>query len=189
MAMERSTVLSRPKSHAGRRRIVTVPSALTSRSGIGGFRSHPRRSGGGCKPDVPPRAHTTLQKPISRSLSWTIFVRLRIHAGLPPVMGATTAIRRATQNTVIRFQTTEESRVECVLPCRHERMRAGHLHPHSRSTKAPASSNQRGPSHAFGPRTQAAPLPVVGLIHNRASATAASLNITITVTTTVKRAT
>jgi hypothetical protein len=59
MTMERSTVLSRPKSHAGRRRIVTVLYALASRSGIGGFHSHPRRSGGGCKPDVPPRADST----------------------------------------------------------------------------------------------------------------------------------
>lgn len=79
--------------------------------------------------------------------------------------------------------------MEYVLPCRQERMRAEHPHPHSRSTKAPTSSNQRGPSHAFGPRAQAAPLPVVRLIHNRGSATAAPLNITITVTITVKQAT
>ena len=105
MAMECSAVLGRPKSHAERRRIVTVPHALTPRRRIGGIHFHPRRSGGGCKPDVPPRAHTTLQSP-------TLFVGPRFHSRRP------TAIRRATQHTVIRFQTTEESRVECVMPCR-----------------------------------------------------------------------
>jgi len=208
MAMGRSTVLGRLKSHPERRQITTVPYALTMRSGIGGFHFHPRRSGGGCKPDVPPRAHTTLQNPISRSLSWTLFVGPRAHAGPPPVMGASysrrpiaapsfcaittavTAIRRATQNAIIRFQTTEESRVECVLSCRRKWWRAGPVHPHCRATRAPASSNQQMPSHALSsPRAQVAAPPVVRLIHNKGPAAAASLKILITVTTMIKRVT
>ncbi|EJT68331.1 hypothetical protein GGTG_14089 [Gaeumannomyces tritici R3-111a-1] len=39
--------------------------------------------------------------------------------------------------------------------------------PHCRTTRAPASSNRRMPSHAFSPRAHAAPPPVVGLIYNR----------------------
>ncbi len=180
MAMGRSRVLGRPKSHPGRRQITTVPYALTMRSGIGGFHFHPGRSGGGRKPDVPPRAHTTLQNPISRRLSWTLFVGPGVHAGPPPVMGvsysrrpiaapsfygittAVTAIRRATQNAIIRFQTTAESRVECVLSCRRKWWRAGPVHPHCRATRAPTSSNQQMPSHAFSPRAQAA-APASGL--------------------------
>jgi hypothetical protein len=126
IAMECSAVLGRPKSHAERRRIVTVPYALTSRSGIGGIHFHPRRSGGDRKPDVPPRADTTLQNP-------TLFVGPRVHSGRPIAASSfcamATAIRRATQHTVIRFQTTEESRVEFVQLCRRKWWRAGRPFP------------------------------------------------------------
>ena len=47
-----------------------------------GRQQHTRRSGGGCKPDVPPRAHTTLQNPISRSLSWTRIVGPRVSSNM-----------------------------------------------------------------------------------------------------------
>lgn len=103
---------------------------------------------------------------------------------------AVTAIRRATQNAIIRFQMPEESRVECVMSCRRKWWRAGPVHPHCRATRAPASSNQEMPSHAFSsPRAQAAAPPVVRLIYNKGPAAAASLKILITVTTMIKRVT
>lgn len=80
-------------------------------------------------------------------------------------------------NSKLEADTTLPMR--CVLPGRHKWWRAGHAYLHCRTTRAPASSNQRVPSHAFRPRTQAVPPPVLGLIHNRGSAAAASLNIVI----------
>jgi hypothetical protein len=138
IAIECSAVLGRPKSHAERRRLVTVLYALTSRRRIGGIHFHPRRSGGGCKPDVPPRAHTTLQNP-------TLFVAPRVYSRRPiaAFCAMATAIRRATQHTILRFQTTEESRVEFVLPCHRKWWRAGHLFPRCQATRALASSNRR----------------------------------------------
>lgn len=75
----------------------------------------------------------------------------------------------------------------CVLSCRRKGWRARHVHPHNRATRAPASSNRQMLSHTFSPRAQATPPPVVGLIHNRSPAAAASLNIVITVTTRIER--
>ncbi|EJT71107.1 hypothetical protein GGTG_10367 [Gaeumannomyces tritici R3-111a-1] len=61
--------------------------------------------------------------------------------------------------------------------------------PHCRTTRAPASSNRRMPSHAFSPRAHAAPPPVVGLIYNRGPAAATSFDIVITAATAFKQVT
>ncbi|KAK4096479.1 hypothetical protein N658DRAFT_527718 [Parathielavia hyrcaniae] len=122
-----------PEKPCGTTSIPTVLYALTTRSGIGGFHFHARRSGGGCKPDVPPRAYAALQNPISRSLYWTLIAGPRVHAGPPPVMGvsysrcpvaapsfcaitiAATAIRRVTQtpSSGSRRQRRAEWSVSC----------------------------------------------------------------------------
>ena len=91
--------------------------------------------------------------------------------------------RRPTANS----KRTNIRPVRCILPRRRKWWRAGHAHLHCRTTRAPASSNQRVPSHAFSPRAQAAPPPVVGLIHNRGPAAAASINIVVIVTIAIAR--
>lgn len=77
--------------------------------------------------------------------------------------------------------------IGCMLSRRRKWWRAGYAHLHYRTTRALASSNRWIPSHTFSPRAQAAPPPVVGLIHNKGPAAAASLNIVITMMTTIKR--
>ncbi|KAK4463608.1 hypothetical protein QBC42DRAFT_323680 [Cladorrhinum samala] len=64
----------------------------------------------------------------------------------------------------------------------------GYAHLHCRATRATAGSNQPMPSHAFSSRAQEVPPLVIGLIYKRVPATAASLNIVITVTTAIERA-
>lgn len=149
MVTECSTVLGRPNSHAERHRITTVPYALTTGCGIGGSHFHPRRSSGGCKPDVPPGAHTTLQKPISRSLSWTFIVGPRIHAGPPPVMGVNYSGRPIsaayrgdsdqTSNSEHRHPVPDDKEQDGVCPAVPLQAEEIQAHPHCRTLMASAN--------------------------------------------------
>ena len=75
-----------------------------------------------------------------------------------------------------------------ILVRRRKQQRARYTHLYYQTTKAPASPNQQMPSHAFSPRAQAAPPPIIGLIYYKGPAAAASPNIVITLTTTIEQA-